>query len=170
MALIMASSKQAFIDSLTERLRALVGKADRDSIGLFCNNFFGIASHAELASRQDHDLLGCTLSAWRFLQNLPGGEVKLRVFNPDTQQHGWQSTHTVVEVVHRDLPFLVDSVRMELNRQGYAIHNLYNSIMTVVRDEGGKLVQLLPGGSEAKGGRAESVMYVEIDRATTNAD
>ena len=68
MALIMASSKQAFIDSLTERLRALVGKADRDSIGLFCNNFFGIASHAELASRQDHDLLGCTLSAWRFLQ------------------------------------------------------------------------------------------------------
>ena len=170
MALIMASSKQAFIESLTERLQALVTKADRDAIGLFCSNFFGIASHAELASRQDNDLLGCTLSAWRFLQTLPGGEVKLRVFNPDTQQHGWQSTHTVVEVVHRDLPFLVDSVRMELGRRGYAIHNLYNSIMTVERREDGKLVQLLANGAGKKEARAESVMYIEIDRATTSAD
>ena len=43
----------------------------------------------------------------------------MRVYNPDFEQHGWQSPHTVVEIVTDDMPFLVDSVTMELSRQGY---------------------------------------------------
>ena len=44
------------------------------------------------------------------------GQAKVRVYNPQIEQHGWQSTHTVVEVVTDDMPFLVDSVSMALNR------------------------------------------------------
>ncbi|MGY8811596.1 MAG: NAD-glutamate dehydrogenase [Pseudomonadales bacterium] len=170
MALIMASTKQGFIETLQERLQPLVQTKDQQAIRLFCRYFYGIASLDELSARQDNDLLGCTLSSWRFLQQFEGGEVKLRVFNPDTQQHGWQSTHTVVEVLHRDLPFLVDSVRMELTRQGYAIHTLQNSIMTTQRDQQGNLQALLKTGSQGDEVRAESLMYIEVDRCTTTAD
>ena len=38
-------------------------------------------------------------------------------FNPDFEEHGCQSTHTIVEVLHKDVPVLVDSIRMELNRR-----------------------------------------------------
>jgi len=44
----------------------------------------------------------------------------VRAYNPTREQHGWQSTHTVVEIVNDDMPFLVDSVAMELNRQQIA--------------------------------------------------
>ena len=170
MALITASSKQAFIEQLQVRLQDLVPRGDHSAVAQFCSQFFGIATLAELEVRQDADLLGCTLSAWRFVQQMPGGDVKLRVFNPDTEQHGWQSTHSIVEVLHRDLPFLVDSVRMELTRQGYAIHNLYNSIVHVERDQSGNLKKLLAPGAQAADARAESVMYIEIDRATNASD
>ncbi|MEB3735831.1 NAD-glutamate dehydrogenase [Halopseudomonas pachastrellae] len=73
-------------------------------------------------------------------------------------------------MLHRDLPFLVDSVRMELTRQGYAIHNLYNSIVHVERDQSGNLKKLLAPGAQAADARAESVMYIEIDRATNASD
>ena len=38
------------------------------------------------------------------------GAAKVRVYNPEFEQHGWQSTHTAVEIVTDDMPFLVDSV------------------------------------------------------------
>ena len=51
----------------------------------------------------------------------PPGEAKVRVYNPDFEQHGWQSPHTVIEIVTDDMPFIVDSVTMELERHGYGI-------------------------------------------------
>jgi glutamate dehydrogenase len=36
----------------------------------------------------------------------------VRAFNPSPEEHGFQSTHTIVEIVNDDLPFLVDSVTM----------------------------------------------------------
>ena len=50
------------------------------------------------------------------------GEPRVRVLNPTLAEHGWQSTHTVVEIVNDDMPFLVDSVTMEVNRHGLALH------------------------------------------------
>ena len=81
MALITANSKQAFIEQLQVRLQDLVPRGDHSAVAQFCSQFFGIATLAELEVRQDADLLGCTLSAWRFVQQMPGGDVKLRVFN-----------------------------------------------------------------------------------------
>ena len=51
---------------------------------------------------------------------LPGraGMPKVRVYNPEFEQHGWRTGHTVVEVVTDDMPFLVDSTTMELSGHG----------------------------------------------------
>ena len=56
------------------------------------------------------DLYGAALSHLRLGEHRPPGQAKVRVYNPQIEQHGWQSTHTVVEVVTDDMPFLVDSV------------------------------------------------------------
>ena len=39
---------------------------------------------------------------------------KIRVFNPRTEEHGWSSPHTVIEMVNDDMPLLVDSITMEI--------------------------------------------------------
>jgi glutamate dehydrogenase len=167
MAFIMASSREELLSILQTRLLKLVQPGEKDAITWFNELFFGIVPLEELLARHDTDLLGCTLSFWRFFQNYAGQGEKLRVFNPDTQQHGWQSTHSVVEILHRDSPFLVDSVRMVLNRQGYAIHTLQNSVMAVKRNNEGVLETVLDPHSKSAQAQFESVMYIEIDRCAS---
>lgn len=164
MAFIMASNRIEFLTLLQTRLRELVEPGEQDTLIRFSDQFFGIVPLKELLARHDTDLLGCTLSYWRFFSRFEGDAEKLRVFNPDIQQHGWQSTHSVVEILHKDSPFLVDSIRMELNRAGYAIHTLQNSVMAVERDAKGQLTRLYGRGEAPDEARRESVMYIEIDR------
>jgi glutamate dehydrogenase len=167
MAFIMASNRKEFLNILQQRLSEFVEQSEQDILLRFTEQFFGIVPLGELLARHDTDLFGCTLSYWRFFKNYDGEAEKLRVFNPDIQQHGWQSTHSIVEIVHRDSPFLVDSVRMELNRAGYAIHTLQNSVMAVERDEKGQLKALYSRDKAPAKATYESVMYIEVDRCSS---
>jgi ABC-type polar amino acid transport system ATPase subunit len=56
--------------------------------------------------------------ALEFRAQARSGHARVRVFNPSIEEHGWQSTHTIIEIVNDDMPFLVDSVAMEINRHG----------------------------------------------------
>ena len=89
----------------------------------------------------------------------------LRVYNPQVEQHGWQSTHTVVEVITDDMPFLVDSISMALNRLGLLIHITIHPVIPVKRGPDGRLEAVLETGA-ADGGEArfESFMHYEVDR------
>ena len=59
-----------------------------------------------------------TAPRWRTgtAQKFVPGSERLRVYNPILEQHGWHSDHTVIEIVNDDMPFLVDSVSMAVNR------------------------------------------------------
>ena len=46
----------------------------------------------------------------------PQGRALVRAYTPTLEEHGWDPGHSVVEVVTDDMPFLVDSVTMELDR------------------------------------------------------
>lgn len=163
MAFFTAASKADFQHQLQAALTQHIGDKALPQVALFAEQFFGIVSLDELTERRMGDLAGSTLSSWRLLERFDGKPL-VRVYNPDYEKHGWQSTHTVVEVLHIDQPFLVDSVRMELNRRGYSIHTLQNSVFSVKRKKNGVLQELLPKGSAGKDVRQEALMYLEIDR------
>ncbi|PYC24581.1 NAD-glutamate dehydrogenase [Aquipseudomonas alcaligenes] len=164
MAFFTAASKTDFQHQLQAALAQHVSEQVLPQVALFAEQFFGIVSLDELTQRRLGDLAGCTLSSWRLLERFDAAKPVVRVYNPDYEKHGWQSTHTAVEVLHADLPFLVDSVRMELNRRGYSIHTLQNSVFSVKRKKGGELQQLLAKGSSGKDVQHEALMYLEIDR------
>ncbi|MFJ3484328.1 NAD-glutamate dehydrogenase [Pseudomonas sp. NPDC090202] len=168
MAFFTAASKSDFQHQLRAALAQHISEQALPQVALFADQFFGIISLDELTQRRLSDLAGCTLSAWRLLERFEHGTPQVRVYNPDYERHGWQSTHTAVEVLHHDLPFLVDSVRTELNRRGYSIHTLQTTVLSVRRDEKGQLLELLPKGTTGEGVLQESLMYLEIDR-TANA-
>jgi glutamate dehydrogenase len=81
------------------------------------------------------------------------------VYTPSLEEHGWESPHTVVETVMQDMPFLVDSVSMEVNRHGRAIHLVIRPIMRIQRDEQGRLLSV--NGDD---GVDESLIHLELDR------
>ncbi|MES2817626.1 MAG: NAD-glutamate dehydrogenase [Pseudomonadota bacterium] len=164
MAFFTAASKADFQQQLQAALAQHVSEHALPQISLFAEKFFGIIALEELTQRRLSDLVGCTLSSWRLLERLDRNKPEVRVFNPDYEKHGWQSTHTAVEVLHPDLSFLVDSVRMELNRRGYSIHTLQNSVLNVRRNAAGELLEILPKGSTQPDAQLEALMFLEIDR------
>ena len=158
-----ARSSAASASSLASRLpdddHAL---ADR-----FARHFYRDVAPSDLLERDQLDLYGAALALFRFGQERRPGAPKLRAYNPRLEQHGWQSAHTIVEIVNDDMPFLVDSVSMELNRHGLGIHLIIHPTFAVRRDEAGRLVEL--GAGEAGNGLRESFMHVEIDRQSDPA-
>ena len=170
MAFFTAASKADFQHQLQAALAQHVSEQALPQVALFAEQFFGIIALEELTQRRLSDLVGCTLSAWRMLEQFDHGNPQVRTFNPDYEKHGWQSTHTAVEILHGDIPFLVDSVRMELNRHGYSIHTLQNSVFSVRRDKNGQLLEILPRGTQGEGVLQEALMFLEIDRCASAAE
>ncbi|HET8612564.1 MAG TPA: NAD-glutamate dehydrogenase domain-containing protein [Sphingomonas sp.] len=66
-------------------------------------------------------------------------------------------------IVNDDMPFLVDSVAAAVAARGLAMYRLLHPLVAVRRDARGRLIELLPAGTE--GERRESIIYCEIERA-----
>src|SRR6185503_5739673 len=122
----------------------------------------------ELAARAPKDLQGAAAAPLEFAQAFSSGKPKIRAYNPTQAQHGWHSTHTVVEIVNEDMPFLVDSVAMEVNRQGLTLHLVIHPVLRTHRNRGGELVSV-SAPSQSSDGQLESFMHVEVDRQTDPA-
>jgi glutamate dehydrogenase len=130
----------------------------------FVRQYYRWVPVPDLADREPDDLCGAVVAHWRTARQRDPGEVKVAVYNPGSERDGWRSPFTVVEIVGDDMPFIVDSVTMELSRQGYGIELLIHPVMRVVRDDEGELVEVLEPGAEAPGMLSESVIHAEVTR------
>ncbi|WP_404325827.1 NAD-glutamate dehydrogenase [Aerophototrophica crusticola] len=115
------------------------------------------------------ELYGAAIAVWQFACRRPGGEPLVRVLNPRVDADGWHAAHTVVEVVHDDMPFLVDSVSAELGRHGLNVHLVIHPVIRARRDDSGKVVELFANGAAPADATAESVMHIEVDQQTDPA-
>lgn len=133
----------------------------------FIAGFYDGVADEDLAEYEPRQLVAVAESFRAFARDRDPDAAKIRVYNPDAKRHGWQSSHTVVEVVHTDMPFLVDSLTMALNRRGYTIHLTVHPIFRVERTAGGRLKSVLASaGRERDSGLYESWQHVQIDRET----
>ncbi len=144
---------------LTEDTLSLVGK--------FMRLYYNQICIEDFEGRPITDIYGAVYSHWELMHHRNPDEVKIAIFNPHYEQHGWQSTHTIIEVVIDDMPFLVDSLRMELDRLGLTTHlMIYMGGMKIVRNEQGYIEGVLPRNAKNKQVHIESPIYMEIDRQT----
>ncbi|NVK37855.1 MAG: NAD-glutamate dehydrogenase [Gammaproteobacteria bacterium] len=155
------------VSLLIDRLVAEVPKNQASVIEQFIKTYYAATPDQELESRKLDDLYGATVACWNFMQRRPHAS-KIRVFNPDFEEHGWQSTHTIVEVLHKDVPFLVDSIRMELNRREMSIHFINHAVMHVERNGKGDLDLKSP--LDHTENPREAIVYVEVDRHSDEAE
>lgn len=161
-----------FLGLLEDQLTQKFSEKQAKDISTFAGLYYASASLEELTERRSDDLYGATVSAWNFVQKHDNTEPKIRVYNPDFEQHGWQSTHTVIEVLQRDMAFLVDSVRIELNRRGLTVHSIHNAVLNFLRDDKGQMTELKGRSETYKDGKgsAESLIYIEVDRHTDQSE
>jgi glutamate dehydrogenase len=164
MAVKPAEVESALIDSVCARIRELLPSDQANACEAFVRQYYHWVPAEDLSDREPLDLYGAALAQWKLAQHRAPGESKVRVYNPVFEQHGWASPHTVVELVTDDMPFLVDSVTMELARQGHGIDLVIHPVMRVRRDAGGRLVELLEPDESASDAQPESVLHAEVVR------
>lgn len=136
----------------------------------FVRLFYSHASVNDLKNRSISELFGMVHSHWAVVcRKQPQPARELRIFNPEVERDGWYSTHTVVELVMKDMPFIVDSMRMEMNRLGFTVHlMIHMGGMQVCRDQDGFVtkVEAYNVDSDDIRGTVEAPVYMEIDRQT----
>ncbi len=162
MAVKAAELEAELIDTVCARVRERLAEGQAPSCEAFVRQYYHWVPADDLAGRSSLDLYGAALTHWNLLQQRAPGEVKVHVYNPDLEHDGWTSPHTVAEIVTDDMPFLVDSVTMELARAGCSIDLVIHPVIRVHRDEDGNLAEVLEPGATA--GVAESVLHAEVAR------
>ncbi len=159
-------AKAALIDKTVEHAHAKLPPEQAARLEALIRIYYGAGAPEDLLQRNASDLYGAALSHLNFAARRAPGEAKVRVYTPQLEEHGWTSTHTVVELVNDDMPFLVDSVSMELNRLGSGVHLIIHPVARVRRDETGLLLDVLPFDTPAEDAQLESFLHAEVVRET----
>ncbi|MCH7888863.1 MAG: NAD-glutamate dehydrogenase [Proteobacteria bacterium] len=156
--------KAELIDAIVKRLDGRLPSEEASRAERFVRQYYGEVTPEDLAGFSDDTRYGEAMAIWRFAQQREPGKAKIRVYNPRPEKHGWHSTHTIVEIINDDMPFLVDSVAAALNRQDLAVHLLIHPILGIRRDGDGRLIDVLGAGVEAGDAITESVLHVEVSQ------
>ncbi|MGW0801709.1 NAD-glutamate dehydrogenase [Nonomuraea sp. NPDC002799] len=129
----------------------------------FLRFYYRHVAPEDLLHRNPVDVYGPAMSQRQMAEVRPQGRAVVRAYTPTLDENGWDPGHSVVEVVTDDMPFLVDSVTMELDRHDLGIHLVVHPQMRVRRDMTGRM--LIRGQEDVTGQMlVESWMHIEIDR------
>jgi len=163
------ASKEQFFDQLSEAFAQKIAKSEAKKIAEFARLHYAHIPLEELVSRRFSDTYGAVLAAWQFLQKRTADETPVSVFNPDLESDGWQSTHTVIFILHPNIPFLIDSLRMAVNQREIGTHSIQHSVFQVEREKSGKLKKIHAARKSDSAGY-EAFIVLEIDRHTSPKD
>jgi glutamate dehydrogenase len=156
------AARLALIERIVRAAPAVAGARRRAYRAEFLRRYYRGVSEDDLAARAPAELAAAALSHFALGAARPANRLKVRVFNPDLARDGFNSTHTVVQVVTDDMPFLVDSIGIVLARAGLATHLIVHPVFAVRRGPGGRTVESARDGFS--GERGESWQMYEIDR------
>jgi len=140
----------------------------------FVAAYFDSTDPDELQARGPAALFASANAHWRLLDTpRPPDTAKVRVFNPTLAEDGFVSDHTLVQIVNDNMPFLVDSVTMAINRGNRTAHWIVHPLLSVTRDANGKVQSVSSAAAATAAGRhdpVESLIQVECDRIVSSAE
>ncbi|HZA05550.1 MAG TPA: NAD-glutamate dehydrogenase, partial [Propionibacteriaceae bacterium] len=138
---------------------------DPDDVATFLTHYFRHVDAMDIDERSVEDLFGLVVSHYGLATQRPAARAAIAIRTPSQRDDGWTAGGaTVVQIVTDDRPFLVDSVTMEVLRQGWSIREVFPPQFLVRRDLGGTLRGIVTA-DQADGDLTvlpESWMHLEI--------
>lgn len=113
--------------------------ADPEQVGVFLTHYFRHVDDDDIVDRPTEDLVGLVTCHYKLALKRPAARANVTVMEADSDAGGWSHGDAVVQIVNDDRPFLVDTVSMEILRQGWNIREVYHPQFTVKRDIDGEL-------------------------------
>ncbi|MCK4843203.1 MAG: NAD-glutamate dehydrogenase [Methylococcales bacterium] len=158
--MVNKANRKLLSDLFSYIKKKLQGK-QADTLIKFSRQYYQSVFFDDLDKIVIEDLYGAVLSHWNLALTF-NTEQKIRVYNPTLEDHGWQSKHTIVEIVVKDRPFLLQSLSMEVNRYGFTNHLVIHPVFSMKRDKKGQFIDFC--GDTEEGGTNECLVHLEIDR------
>lgn len=166
----MSNRQQRRVSDLTDQLldQIIASKpkskalAERKQINAWLRQYFGNVPVEDLQNRTAEIVAQAAMSHLDFAMQRKPGKPLLRIFNPNSDDHGYDSAFTIIEMVNDNMPFLVDSVSAAISRSDLTIHMTVHPVMRISRTPGGRLKTVHDLKSDA--GKEESFIRFVIDR------
>jgi glutamate dehydrogenase len=154
------------IVSLTKIAGRQLNKSQAEQFDNFITNAMHFYPDADYLARPSEEMFWNLWGLRRFSgEAIPmaadESRARVRVFNPEPEQDGWSSAHTTIYINQRDMPFLVDSLRIVLNRRGLNIFTLQSNPVWVLRNAGGVIDCIYTDFVE--GAEREALITIEVD-------
>lgn len=169
MALKFEKGKETVIDAVISRIK----HHPHDTAAMcaeFARQFYGTVALEDLKLYSADDLYAALMHFWGLIARRTPHETKICIYNPTQEADGWQSTHTVIEILMEDMPFLVDSVRMVIDKMGLVAHLIIHmGGVAVERNDTHDLIAVLPKERkfDAQCKFIEAPIWVQIDKQTS---
>ena len=117
MTVPLQEARNSLLERAAAYVRSRLHGAPAETAEMFLRAYWERVPAEDLVGRDPVDLAGAALAHLHLAERRAPGVARVRVYTPTFDDHGWASTHTVVEVVVDDMPFLLDSISMELVRK-----------------------------------------------------
>ncbi len=162
------------VELIIERVIAYADEQYKDDDKALFKQFIGLyylhAPTLDLSERSAPHLYGLVYNHWLLFResNLKNCDLVFSLYNPSKSSHGWDSTHTILQLVLEDMPFVVDSIRMEIDRLTMTNYlMIFTGGIWVLRDSKDRVVKLCSRDSfddnnTDAGWKIESPIHVEI--------
>ncbi len=163
------TAREPVVPVLLEKVYQLIQDklehAQKPLVTQLAQHMFNNIAQDDLVHRNESDLYGAVVSLWQHVLETKQDDISVQVFNPSLSRHGWQSTHTIVEIVVPNSPFLVNSTKMALTRLELDCHFMLHGPTQVLRDDNGTILSLNTGEGEY-----QSLFHIEVDRLTEKSE
>ncbi len=162
MSAVRSSDAGPGLAHVQESLKSLVSGPKLKEAQAFAALLFEHHPEDEFGERAPQVWAALTLDLLRFFRERAAHGAKIRAYNPSADDNGWECTHTVIQIVNDDMPFLVDTVCMAIAQDNTLSHLIMHPVIRVQRDPAGHILAFRAEDGE----RPESLMHIEIDRQT----
>ncbi|WP_135080737.1 NAD-glutamate dehydrogenase [Terasakiella sp. SH-1] len=132
--------KADLIEKVATLINDRLNPEDAFDAAKFTRQFFAKVPPHDLIGRDEEEIYGSVLAFWRFASHRQADERLVRVYNPNLEEHGWQTDHTVIEICVADRPFLVDSITSALAEHDMTIYLTIHPVMELCRTLDGKML------------------------------
>lgn len=163
--------KDAIIHAVIHKSQYKKDDVLHDVFAEFVRQFYATVALEDLQSRSVDDLHAAAANFIGLLHLRGPREIKTHIYNPNFELHGWQSTHTVIEILCDDMPFLVDSIRLVLARMHIgSFLIIHMGGLHVERNEQQEVVRILKKNARPTDKTLnEAAIFVEIECQTDPA-
>ncbi|KIE05971.1 NAD-glutamate dehydrogenase [Candidatus Jidaibacter acanthamoeba] len=136
-------------------IEQLTLKTNDKNLKQFIKILYSSLPYDELSLFETDYLFKAAASTFRLMQSKKDEETKLHIYKPNKDKE-----QIILEVINKDIPFLVDSISNQLKIEDFDIHLITHQAVMIAREEDGHFISF----SESKTSSKESIIQFHISK------